>query len=171
MRVSVDVSQLSRTKWYEYVVRFLFGGLTTVCAGLIANHFGPIVGGLFLGFPAIFPATATLLEKHQREKKQKAGIPRTVRGRQAAAVDAMGTALGSVGLVGFAAVIWKTLPIARAPLTILAAIAVWLAFSILIWHLRKTRLSFKGPQHLPARVQATTSAQDFRTAPNSRRKS
>jgi hypothetical protein len=32
--------------------------------GLIAARFGPVVGGLFLAFPAIFPASATLIEKH-----------------------------------------------------------------------------------------------------------
>jgi hypothetical protein len=36
-------------------------------------------------FPAIFPASATLVEKHEREKKRKAGIVNTARSRQAAA--------------------------------------------------------------------------------------
>jgi hypothetical protein len=35
----------------------------------------PVVGGLFLAFPAIFPASATLIEKHVRERKEKAGLP------------------------------------------------------------------------------------------------
>jgi hypothetical protein len=30
---------------------------------------GPRVGGLFLAFPAIFPASATLVEKHEKQKK------------------------------------------------------------------------------------------------------
>ena len=34
----------------------------------------PVVGGLFLAFPAIFPASATLIEKHGRERKEKAGL-------------------------------------------------------------------------------------------------
>jgi len=38
----------------------------TVIAGLIAFRFGPVVGGLFLAFPAIFPASATLIERHGR---------------------------------------------------------------------------------------------------------
>src|SRR6202790_743112 len=98
VRVSLDFSAFGRTKGYEYAVRFLFGGATTVVAGLLAKHFGPALGGLFLAFPAIFPASATLVEKHEKEKKLEAGIPETIRGRQAAALDARGATMGSVGL-------------------------------------------------------------------------
>ena len=73
------------TKWYEYALRFLFGGATTVVTGVPASRYGPVFGGLFLAFPAIFPASATLVEKHEREKKQRAGIAKTIRGREVAA--------------------------------------------------------------------------------------
>ena len=73
-------------------------------AGLIAARFGPVVGGLFLAFPAIFPASATLIEKHVRRRKEKAGLSGVRRGREAAALDAAGAALGS--LAAFAIVIW-----------------------------------------------------------------
>ena len=46
----------------------------TVLAGVIAKKFGPVVGGLFLAFPAIFPASATLIEKHERERKERKGL-------------------------------------------------------------------------------------------------
>ncbi len=55
----------------DYAIRFLFGGLITVAAGIIAKRFGPGIGGLFLAFPAIFPASATLIEKHEKEKKEE----------------------------------------------------------------------------------------------------
>src|ERR1700747_3529166 len=97
MRVSLDLSALRKTKWYEYAARFFFGGIITVLAGLIAKAYGPTVGGLFLAFPAIFPAGATLIEKHERERKRKAGIRQTARGRQAAARQAYGPALGPAG--------------------------------------------------------------------------
>jgi hypothetical protein len=35
----------------------------TAIPGWIASKYGPVVGGLFLAFPAIFPASATLVEK------------------------------------------------------------------------------------------------------------
>jgi hypothetical protein len=68
-----------------------------------------VFGGLFLAFPAIFPASATLVAKHETQKKQNAGIATSSRGRQAAAMDAAGAALGSVGLAAFALTVWKLL--------------------------------------------------------------
>jgi hypothetical protein len=53
MRIKVDFSTLGQTKWRDYAVRFLFGGLITVIAGIIAKKFGPGIGGLFLAFPAM----------------------------------------------------------------------------------------------------------------------
>jgi len=58
MQIKVDPSVIGRTKWYEYAIRFLFGGLITAVAGIVAKQFGPGIGGLFLAFPAIFPASA-----------------------------------------------------------------------------------------------------------------
>src|SRR5579862_270622 len=98
MTIKIDSSGLKRTKWHEYALRFFAGGLITVVAGLVARRWGANVGGLFLAFPAIFPASATLLEKHQRERKQSRGLHGENRGMDVAAVDAVGAAMGSCGL-------------------------------------------------------------------------
>jgi Protein of unknown function (DUF3147) len=140
MRVSLNLSALRKTRSYELAVRFFFGGAVTVFTGLIAKHYGPSLGGLFLAFPAIFPASATLLEKHEREKKKKAGIARTKRGRQAAALDAFGAALGTVGLGCFAVVIWLLMPNHNGAFVLLAATAAWSVVSIVLWRLRKSSL-------------------------------
>jgi hypothetical protein len=66
-------------RWHEYAVRFFFGGLITAATGLIARNFRAVIGGLFLAFPAIPPASATLLEKHEREKKDHLGLHGSVR--------------------------------------------------------------------------------------------
>jgi hypothetical protein len=137
MRVHFDISDLKDTKWYELAVRFLFGGAITAITGMLAKRYGPVFGGLFLAFPALFPASATLLEKHEREKKRKAGISNTSRGREAAALDARGAAIGSIGLVGFALIAWKLLPMSNGAIVLVAALAVWIATSILIWRLRR----------------------------------
>ncbi|MFZ0521365.1 MAG: DUF3147 family protein [Candidatus Acidiferrales bacterium] len=142
MRVSFDLAALKKTAWHEYAIRFLFGGAVTVIAGVLARLYGPAFGGLFLAFPAIFPASATLLEKHQREQKQAAGISRTIRGRQAAALDARGAAMGSVGLVIFALIVWKMLPSWNGASTLIAALAGWFAVSFLLWRFRKHRIFF-----------------------------
>jgi hypothetical protein len=137
VKILINLAVLRQVKWYEHFTRFLLGGLISVVAGLIAKAFGPTVGGLFLAFPAIFPASATLLDKHEREKKQKVGIPVTIRGRLAVGLDARGAAMGSLALAAFAWVIWKMLPHAN-PLGVLgAAFALWIALAIAIWRVRK----------------------------------
>lgn len=140
MIIKFDFSALQKTKWYEYAIRFLFGGAVTVAAGLIAKYYGPVLGGLFLAFPAILPASATLIEKHETEKKLKAGISETIRGRQAAALDARGAAVGCIGLASFAFIVWKLLPGGNATLVLFAALAVWIVISVLVWRLPKFRL-------------------------------
>jgi hypothetical protein len=84
MRIEFDFSALKRTRWYEYALRFFFGGAVTVATGLIAKYYGPVLGGFFLAFPAIFPASATLVEKHEAGEKRRIGIIDNARGRKAA---------------------------------------------------------------------------------------
>jgi hypothetical protein len=136
MIVQINLSSLRETRWYEYLIRLSLGGAMTVVAGLIAARFGPIVGGLFLAFPVIFPASATLIEKHVRERKEKIGLSGARRGRDAAALDAAGAMLGSFGLAAFALIVG--LLIERAPASALALAAVaWLAVAVLAWMLRR----------------------------------
>ena len=144
MRIQIEPSVLKKTKWHEYAVRFVFGGLITAVAGFVATHYGPVVGGLFLACPAIFPASATLIEKHEEQKKERVGLAGRIRGRQAASVDATGSAIGSVGLLVFAAITWKFIPRHSVWLTLLSATIAWLAVSVLLWHLRKRDQVFLG---------------------------
>lgn len=135
MSVQIDSSALRETEWYEYLVRFVFGGLITAIAGLIAEHFGPVVGGLFLAFPAIFPASATLIEKHEKEKRQP--TPSTERGRQAVSLDAEGSAIGSLGLIAFAIFVWQLVTVYRAWLVIAGATLLWWSVAFLLWRFKQ----------------------------------
>src|SRR5579871_470820 len=137
MGIKFKLSALRRTRWYEVVLRFLFGGMATVATGMIAKLYGPAIGGLFLAFPAIFPATATLGEKHVKEKKQKENNDGVNRSRSAVALAARGTAMGSLGLVVFGLILWRCLVSGPAWLVLLAASVAWLVTSILIWQLRR----------------------------------
>ena len=139
MRIRINLASLKQTLWHEYLTRFLLGGAITVTTGLIAKHFGPVIGGLFLAFPAIFPSGATLIEKHERDKKRRAGIPQTIRGRLAAALDARGAAMSTLALAAFGGVIWQLLPLYNAAMILAGALAVWLALAILIWRILKLR--------------------------------
>jgi len=137
MRIRINAASLKQTQWHEYLTRFLLGGFITVATGLIAKHFGPVIGGLFLAFPAIFPSGATLVEKHERDKKRRAGIPLTIRGRLAAALDARGAAMGTIALATFGLLVWKQLPRHNAAVILAAGLAMWLVLAILIWRVRK----------------------------------
>jgi hypothetical protein len=137
MKILIDLASLRRVRWYEHLARFVLGGVVSVLAGLIAKEFGPTIGGLFLAFPAIFPASALFLDKHEREKKQKAGVPATIRGRLAVGLDARGAALGAIALGAFAFVIWKMLPHYNAAAVLAAAFAVWITLAIGLWRLRR----------------------------------
>ena len=130
MIIRFKLAALREGSWREYLVRFALGGAMTVIAGLIAAGFGPIIGGLFLAFPAIFPASATLVEKHVRERKGAR------RGKEEAALDAMGAALGSFGLAVFAALVWLTIGRVGA-WALLPATAAWLAVATIPWRLQR----------------------------------
>jgi hypothetical protein len=144
MLVSANISALRETKWYQYALRFVLGGLATVMAGVIAKEWGPSLGGLFLAFPAIFPAGATLIEKHERERKKQKGLNGVARAREAVACDAAGATIGAVGLIGFATCVWRMLPQHAAVLALATAMGVWVSASILMWYARKRHVLRRG---------------------------
>ena len=132
-KVALELSALKSTKPAQYVIRFVFGGLCTALAGLIAKRYGAVVGGLFLAFPAIFPASATLIEDRSKQKMAKIGADGTRRGRLAAAIDARGAALGSLGLCAFAMILWKYLPVNAPTIVIIGAAFGWTLVSSCLW--------------------------------------
>jgi hypothetical protein len=134
MVVRVKWSTLQEGRWYEHLARFVLGGLVTVMAGAIARHFGPETGGLFLAFPAIFCASATLIEKHERRRKRGHGLCGHRRGTDAAALDAAGAVLGSFGLAAFALAAWGLAPSFGFAALLLGALA-WMVVSVLLWQL------------------------------------
>ncbi len=137
MKIRVNFSALAETTGQEYVVRFLFGGLVTAVAGIMAKAFGPVVGGLFLAFPAIFPASATLIEKHEKQKKDRVGLTGARRAADAVSVEAAGSAMGSIGLAVFAVLVWRAAPSHSAWLVWSGASLAWVWVSVLMWELRK----------------------------------
>ena len=83
MSVQVKFSALKQTQWYQYVLRFALGGTATALTGLIAKLYGPGTGGLFLAFPSIFVASATLIEMEEKKRKEKAALDGSRRGIEA----------------------------------------------------------------------------------------
>jgi hypothetical protein len=138
-RIEANWASLKETRLHEYAVRFFFGGLCTVVAGLIAKRFGPAVGGLFLAFPAIFPASASLIESHEKRRKAKIGSDGRNRGRMAASLDSRGASLGCVGLLAFAFVLWRWVDSHNAILTVSVAAMAWLMIAYGLWVIRGRR--------------------------------
>lgn len=136
MLLRLSPSSLKEGRWYEYIVRFVLGGAATVLAGAISSAFGASIGGLFLAMPAIFCASATLIERHEIRRKRKAGLSGARRGQQAAALEAAGAALGSIGMLAFALMFWWIVE-DGALLAFLSAAAAWIAVSMAAWWIYK----------------------------------
>ncbi|HEY8075697.1 MAG TPA: hypothetical protein VIF62_16340 [Labilithrix sp.] len=119
------IEKLKKTKAWEYGVRFAMGGVITVGTGLVGHAWGPMIAGLFLAFPAILPASLTLVKQHD--------------GREKAIDDARGGRLGSAGLAGFALVVVATAGRLPAPIVLLLAMITWLAVDIPLWFLRHAK--------------------------------
>lgn len=124
MTIEATAEGLEKTEWWEYLIRFVFGGLITALAGLIAHRFGPLVGGLFLAFPSIAPATATLIDRHD--------------GRDAAVDSSFGAGAGAAGLVVFGAMVALLAPRLHIAIVLAVASAAWLAVSAAVWWLATT---------------------------------
>jgi hypothetical protein len=137
VRLKLQFDSLRETTAMEYATRFLFGGAVTVLASLIADRYGPVIGGLFLAFPGIFPGGISLTEKHKIEREKEAGYQGTWSARGEAAVEATGASCGTLGLVAFALVLWKGVePHGLVP-TLVCAGATWTAVSWAAWWIRE----------------------------------
>ena len=137
MNISVSLSGLAQTKPLEFALRFLFGGIVTALAGLIGTQFGPVVGGIFLAFPSIFPATATLIEKHEAKKKKQEGMHGRYLAKCAAGADAAGAAMGTIGLVVFGLLVWQLSESVAPWMVLTTATIAWFSVAMTVWIVRK----------------------------------
>jgi len=119
VRPTIDLGTLRQIDVGEQATRFAFGGAMTVMTGLIAHAFGPEIGGLFLAFPAILPASLTLVARHE--------------GREQAADEASGAVLGAVALAVFGATASALAEHAPASVTLIVASATWLVVAAGLW--------------------------------------
>jgi len=117
----VNPSEITQRKPTDYVVRFVFGAAISLVAGLMGIKFGPVVGGLCLGFPAILPASLTLIEKKE--------------GKEEASIDSLGAILGAVALVAFAVVVSMWVTKWGVVASVVVALLVWVAVSAALYGL------------------------------------
>ncbi|WP_431929249.1 DUF3147 family protein [Nonomuraea jabiensis] len=113
-------SKLRDTPVRGMVVRFAFGAIVSVAAGLVGLRWGPVAGGVFLAFPAILAATLTLIEEEEHR-------------RDPAAQDARGAVLGATGMIAFAACVWALAARLPAPLVLAVATVAWAVVAGLLY--------------------------------------
>ena len=101
-------------------LRFVFGFVISVVAALISMRLGQRFGGLFLAFPAILPATLTLIEEKEGESR--------------ASINATGAVLGACALVAFAAAAAWLLPRTHPLLALIAAGVLWFGLAVAAYH-------------------------------------
>jgi protein-S-isoprenylcysteine O-methyltransferase Ste14 len=87
-------------------------------AALVSLKFH-LFGGMFLAFPAILPASLTLIERDA--------------GKQEASIDAEGAIIGAIGLLAFALVVSFGIKTMGAIPALIAAATAWLVASLGIY--------------------------------------
>jgi uncharacterized membrane protein (GlpM family) len=115
-RVAFEPSRLRDVDVKGLAVRFVFGFVISVAVGAIGLSAGDRVAGLFLAFPAILPASLTLIAAEDGEEE--------------ATVDAVGACFGCVGLAAYGATSWFLLPRVAPVLAELGALAAWAVVAI-----------------------------------------
>ncbi len=133
MHIRVSLSGLAESSAYELLIRFVLGGFVAALAGVITTECGPLVGGLFLAFPTVFPAAVTLVERHETRRKQLRGRKGARLGRRAAGADAYGAAIGSVGLFVFGLIVWQYVSDYTPWIVLSLATLAWFIVSTILW--------------------------------------
>ncbi|WP_316395679.1 DUF3147 family protein [Bradyrhizobium sp. 33ap4] len=149
-------SSLKQGRWYEYLIRFALGGAATFLTGLVSSRYGAVIGGVFLALPAIFCASATLIEKHEIRRKREAGLAGERRGQMAAAVDAAGAALGALGMLAFAVGFSTLILRSNIPAAFIGASLAWLTIAVLAWYLRRKMRSMRTVQQASGSANSRT---------------
>jgi hypothetical protein len=137
MLLRLQLTSLKETRPSEYFWRFVFGGTVTVVASLVAHWFGPVIGGLFLAFPGIFPASISLVEKHKTLREVKEGKHGTRSAAAEASVEATGASIGAIGLAAFALVVWRAVPSHGLAAVLCCAFAAWMVVGWVFWWARE----------------------------------
>ena len=141
--VAVEAGRLKEIRGRDLAIRFAFGAAVSIVAGAVSLVFNPVVGGLFLAFPAILPASVTLIE--QKESTDEA------------VHDIEGATIGALGLAVFAVVTGIVLRHTSAVVALAAATAAWLVTSVVLYLALESLLRREwGPLDRGAPVSAET---------------
>jgi hypothetical protein len=119
--IGTQLEKLRELRARDLIVRFVLGAITSAVAGSLAILFSPIVGGVFLAFPAILAASLTLIAEEEDKGEARE--------------DARGATVGAVALAGFAAIGVLTFTEIAWPLALGMAFAGWVIASLALYAL------------------------------------
>lgn len=114
-------SKLRQVRLRDYAVRFAMGAAISIVAAIVGKVVGVRFGGTLLAFPAILPASLTLIQ-------EKEGTRRADR-------NAIGAVLGAAGLVIFAMVADATFRRMDPALALTLAVLGWFCTALLLYSL------------------------------------
>ena len=117
----VETAKFRQIKGAELAVRFAFGAAVSVGAGVLGKAIGARFGGTFLAFPAILPASLTLIQNKE--------------GTRTADRNAVGAVLGGLALSVFAGIGEAAFGHLSAPLVLLLAAVGWAATAFALYAL------------------------------------
>lgn len=118
-RLAFEPRNLKDVTASEAAVRAGFGAGASLLAGVVGTVAGPVVGGVFLAFPAILLASLTLVAEEE--------------GQAAARDEARGALAGSIGLLAFAATGAAVFGSRPAPASFFFACLSWVAVSLICY--------------------------------------
>ncbi|HKW07813.1 MAG TPA: DUF3147 family protein [Candidatus Dormibacteraeota bacterium] len=127
----VEPEKAKGQRFSAYALRFAFGCGIALLSGLVGMYFGPKVGGVLLGFPAVLPASLTLIQKRE--------------GKDEASIDSIGAVLGATAMIVFAVLVLLTVQRFGVVPSIGVALIVWLAVAVGLYLL--VALVFKREPH------------------------
>lgn len=117
----LTLSKLRKVRLRDYAIRFAMGATISIIAAIVGKVIGVRFGGTLLAFPAILPASLTLIQEEE--------------GTRRADRDAIGAILGAVGLVIFGMVAEATFGYLAPALALTLAMLGWLVTAILLYSL------------------------------------
>lgn len=116
-RPELLLGNIKETSARELIIRFVAGAATSIASGLVTLGFGPRVGGILLGFPAIMAASLTLIAEEEDAAEARE--------------DARGAIVGACALTLFAAVAALTFGHLPGGVVLAISTVVWAATAML----------------------------------------
>lgn len=128
MLPDLTLSKLRGIRLRDYAIRFAMGAAISIVAAIVGKVIGVRFGGTLLAFPAILPASLTLIQEEE--------------GTRRADRDAIGAVLGAVGLMIFGMVGEATFGRTNPALALVFALLGWLLTAFFLYGL----LAFLRPE-------------------------